>query len=267
MSAELYQIDESIVEKLDFEHRIHEVERAFSLYSDSSELSILNREKVIDNPSSLFLRLLELAGNLSKRTLGYYQPAIHGAWSAMEDGELSDAHLEAADMENVELSPCRVTLLNPLTELSFNAIVQGYLADRVTHHLRALGVKSAMLHFGESYGIGRHPEGRLWSLAVMGTPENEEVDLVGAVQFADAGLAVSTHDATRRLLNPNLGETVTPNTVVAVVSEEGAAVADAFATAFTVAPENKRKILYQNLTVTHKGAVKIWVDNELMFER
>ncbi|MEO1856852.1 MAG: FAD:protein FMN transferase [Rubritalea sp.] len=265
MSVELYQIDVSLVGRIDIESYIHELELASSLYSDSSELSILNREKVLMNPSRLFLSLLEKAKILSERTLGYYQPAIHGAWSAMELDELSDEHVEAADMLNVEISGDRVTLGNPLTELSFNAIAQGYLTDRVAQYLRELDVNSAILYLGETYAVGSHPEGRQWSLAVMGTPKNGETDLVGTLQFADAGLAVSTHDATRKLLNPKQTGAITPNIVVAVVSEEGAAVADAFATAFAVAPQSDWLELQAKLSAGGASQVKIWVENELVF--
>ncbi|MGJ8672473.1 FAD:protein FMN transferase [Rubritalea sp.] len=267
MSAELYQVDASVINDLDVEARILELEAAFSLYSDSSELSVLNRERVLHKPSALFLEVLELARTLSIRTAGYYQPAIHAAWSAMERGQLNDEYLQAASLENVYVGEHCVQLTDPLTELSFNAIIQGYLADKVSQHLSELGVKHALLHMGESYGIGSHLEGRPWSLGVMGAAVNDEADLVGTMQFADAGLAVSTHDATRKLLNPMMGESMEKDRVAAVVSKEGAAVADAFATAFTVAPETKWEELYQNLTATHNGAVKVWVENRLVFER
>jgi thiamine biosynthesis lipoprotein len=266
MSAELYQIDEALIQELDFESLIQEFESAFSLYSDSSELSILNRERELVQPSPLFRELLRNSVKLSKRTYGYYQPAIHAAWTAMEEGELTQELLDAVSLQNLRIDSDRVTLTHPLTELSFNAVVQGFLTDRVSEYLRQRGVSSALLHFGETYGIGEHPDDRPWSLAVMGTPTGEEVDLVGTMEFADAGLAVSTHDRTRKLLNPISGDTSLENRVVAVVSKEGATAADAFATAFTVAPENMWQKLYAELTREQRGAVKIWVENELAFE-
>ncbi|MFC5051944.1 FAD:protein FMN transferase [Rubritalea spongiae] len=266
MSAELYQFDPASMKSLRFEELIQQLELAFSLYNDASEVSVLNRERVLRDPSAVFLKVLELARELSVRTEGYYQPAIHKAWMAMEEGELSDAMLAAATMDNVAVSEAAVRLRDPLIEVSFNALIQGYLTDHVAQHLRTLGVKSALLHFGESYGVGQHPEQRPWELAVMGTPVGEQVDLVGTMRFEDAGLAVSTHDSTRKLLNPKRGEAQIENRVVAVVSEEGAAVADAFATAFTVAPSQYWPKLYQNLIVRRSGAVKIWEENTLVFE-
>ena len=122
------------------------------------------------------------------------------------------------------------------------------------------------MHLGETYGIGGHPEGRDWSLAVMGTPVDGEIDLVGAVDFSDAGLAVSAHDLTRKLVNPNTGGILHHDRVVAVTSSEGATTADAFATAFAVAEPNDRGELFKSLSTKRHAAVKIWEQNKQVFE-
>ena len=59
---------------------------------------------------------------------------------------------------------------------------------------------------------------RDWSLAVMGTPEGGRNRSRGhRIEFADAGLAVSAHDATRKLVNPATGEVMQYDRVVAVI--------------------------------------------------
>jgi thiamine biosynthesis lipoprotein len=159
------------------ERTIRELEQAFSLYQENSELSILNRERHLARPSALFRRLLGSAVDLSARTGGFYQPAVHGAWLWLEENTAA-AGLEgnpgwieqcaASDLRFLETaSDGSLRLTHPLTQLSMNAIGQGFLADTVAALLRAEGVTSALLHLGESYAIGRHPEGRLWKLALQ----------------------------------------------------------------------------------------------------
>jgi thiamine biosynthesis lipoprotein len=148
-----------------------------------------------------------------------------------------------------------------------NAIAQGFLADTVAGRLRSAGVKSALLQLGESYAIGRHPEGRRWRLAIMGTPVNGETDLVGNVEFSDAGLAVSANDATRIVIDPVANTVRRQARVAAVVSREGAAVADAYATAFAAAPEQRWPDLGRTLNNVPGSQVHIWVENEPRFSQ
>ncbi len=63
---------------------LQELEGAFSLYREDSELSILNRERKLEHPSEGFRELIRLAEDCVQRTLGYFQPTVHGAWQWLE---------------------------------------------------------------------------------------------------------------------------------------------------------------------------------------
>ena len=279
MSMEIYGVSESSGGKLGIECEaiIQELEGAFSLYREDSELSILNRERKLEHPSEGFRELIRLAEDCVQRTLGYFQPTVHGAWQWLEKhGDIEDVrnHPEwlrqcaAVDFNHLVVgNDGSIRLSHPLTQLSMNAIVQGHLADLVAARLRSAGVQSALLHLGESLAIGNHPEGRMWKLAVMGTPVRGEVDLVGNIEFANAGLAVSAHDASRRLINPVSASPCREARVAAVVSGEGAAVADAHATAFAVAPSDRWNDLAASLNRKSDRQVHLWRDNELVYQR
>lgn len=277
MSMELHGMTVTAGDRLgaDCERIIRDLEQVFSLYQEGSELSQLNRERVLTNPGPHFRKLLGLAVDLHARTLGYYQPAIHGAWTWLENrGSTADLkedprwneQFDASDLKYLDIQANgSIRLLNPLTRLSMNAIGQGYLADVVASHLLAAGVVSGLLHLGESYAIGRHPEGRFWKLAVTGTPANGETGLLGNIEFSDAGLAVSAQDADRLLIDPVSRSVHRQARVAAVVSREGACVADAYATAFAVAPEKAWPQLAGTLKRAHGSQVRLWVENELSF--
>ncbi len=271
MSMEIHGVTAALGDSLGTccEQTIQAFERAFSLYQEDSELSLLNRERILPAPTPLFRQLLALSTDLQHRTLGYYQPAIHGAWLWLEqhdfqpDGPEWKRHAAACDLSFLHSTPSGpIRLTHPLTRLSMNAIAQGFLADTVAAILRAAGVTSAILHLGESYAIGRHPEGRPWNLAIMGTPVKGNVDLLGEIEFSDAGLAVSSQDATRFLIDPVARTVHRHSRVAAVVSSEGAAVADAFATAFAVAPPAAWPRLAGSLV---HPTIRIWQDNRPVF--
>lgn len=274
MSMEIHGVDEAAGEKLADGCRgiIASLEQAFSLYLEDSELSRLNRERALENPSDDFLDLLDRALALEKRTLGYYQPAIHGAWRWLQDHDFK-IHDEAAWRDQCAAASTRylerggdgsLRLTNPLTQLSMNAIGQGYLADRVAALIRRAGVTSALLHLGETFGIGRHPSGRAWKLAVTGT--GADADLIGDMEIEDAGLAVSANEEGRLLIDPMDCRLQRHDRVAAVVSSGGAAVADAFATAFAVAPAEHWPELAANLRDHEPATVRVWQDNQLVFE-
>lgn len=278
MSMEIYGVTREHGERLGgiCEESIQTLERAFSLYREDSELRILNRERILPAPSGVFRELLETAGGLQRRTFGYYQPAVHGAWQWLENRGPSTPfaqdpawkdQCDACDLGFLEAEPGGpIRLTHPLTQLSMNAIGQGFLADVVATRLREEGVISAMLHLGESYAIGRHPEGRFWNLAIMGTPVDGDAGLVGNIEFADAGLAVSAHDATRVLIDP-VSDTVRQQArIAAVVSSEGATVADAYATAFAVAPADQRPRLAASLQQAGGSQIHLWEENQLVFK-
>jgi thiamine biosynthesis lipoprotein len=274
MSMEIHGVDEAAGQKLADECRgiIASLEQAFSLYLEDSELSRLNRERVLGKPSATFLDLLGKAVALEKRTLGYYQPAIHGAWRWLQEHDFK-IHDHEAWMNRCAASKTTyiargedgaVRLTHPLTELSMNAIGQGYLADRVAAALRQAGVACALLHLGETVGIGRHPAGRPWKLAVTGT--GAEPDLIGEIELENAGLAVSANEEGRLLIDPVNCRVQQHDRVAAVVSAGGAAIADAFATAFAVAPAERWAELAANLRDDGSALVRVWQFNRLAFE-
>ena len=276
MSMEIHGVTESRGLQLgaQCEQIIAGLERSFSLYLENSELSRLNRERTLERPSEDFVDLLDRAISLEARTLGYYQPAIHGAWRWLEKNEFRidtgrraewQAQCAAADVRHIQrMKSGGIRLSHPLTQLSMNAICQGYLADRVAGRLRADGVSRALLHLGETYALGSHPEGRPWKLAVMGTGDG--AGLVGEVELADAGLAVSANEPGRLLIDPVDASLQQHDRVAAVVSKEGAAVADAFATAFAVAPGERWEALGDSLMAGSACAIKVWEQNRLCLD-
>lgn len=254
------------------ESAIQAMENAVSLYQEDSELQRLNRERSLPASSPLFRDLLALSINLNRRTIGYFQPAVHGAWRWIQDAE-SDSdptqhpdwqrHCDACDLRYVEISETgRIRLTHPLTQLTMNAIGQGYLTDIVAAHLRAAGVASAMLHLGESHAIGQHPQGRPWTLAVTGN----DATVIGTMSLSDAALAVSANSPDRMLIDPVARAIRRHDRVAAIVSGEGAAVADAFATAYAACPAAQWPGLTLALANAPTAQVRVWEGQQPVYQ-
>jgi thiamine biosynthesis lipoprotein len=278
MSMEIHGVNREDGERMGglCEGIIAKLEQAFSLYRSDSELSVLNRERALAKPSPIFAELVDLSAVMEQRTLSYYQPAIHGAWQWMLargdlDGLEADAKWQdlcaASRMEFLSReSDGALRLTNPLTQLSMNAIGQGFLADQVAGELRKLGVTSALLELGETYAIGKHPVGRPWKLAVAGSVADDADAVPAEIELIDAGLAVSASDLDHLLIDPVSRQVRRHNRVVAVVSQEGAAAADAFATAFAVAPPEVWQQLASNLERGGSSRVRIWEEHKQVFD-
>ncbi|GAA5493978.1 hypothetical protein Rhal01_00132 [Rubritalea halochordaticola] len=270
MSMELYGVDTEAGEAYGqlLEEVIAGYEAAFSFYSEYSEVNRLNRERKLEESSELFRSVVKKARLLEGRTLGYFEPGIQGWLKYISDGGSEGdgewlAFTHGARMENLKLMPGGAfEILDENFGLNLNAIVQGCLADSMADILRKDKVSSAILHLGETYALGGHPEDRPWKLGVMGRE-----DLVGYVELQDAGLAVSRTGKDRDLLDPVHARLVRNDRVVAVISGEGAATADAFATAYAVADKEDWENLYENLAKSEAASVKLWEDGALVFER
>ncbi|WP_018968830.1 FAD:protein FMN transferase [Rubritalea marina] len=266
MQAQFYGLDASEAEQLHaaIERTAREYETSFSLYSDRSELSQLNASRVLSQPSALMLRLSARAQHLHAMSGGYFDPAIQALWDALDVADTEQViqrwHVPAA-YSHVLIQESAIELVEPRVKLSFNALVQGDFADAVAAIARGMGVESALLELGETVAIGQHPEGRAWALAVRSAEGGE---LLGVVELSDRGLAISSQSIESPGFDPLAGTTVTRELTVAVESQAGAAVADAFATAFLAAPEEQWESLYIALKSYGMARVHVWGEDGML---
>ena len=270
ISAEIWGVSQAQGDRFmkQIEQTIAALEESFSLYLEQSELRILNRERVLKNPSETFLDILKQAKTLSSSTLGYTQPAIHHLWLKVQEkldltknpnsidwSEIPDLtdHWEAASMEHLSITEDEIRLTHPLTQISLNSIGQGYATDVVATMLKDAGITSAKIDCGETYCIGKHPEDRPWNLGVAGNG-----DLLGFIELYDAGLAVSSSAPDKILLDPIKRRIVPSLTTAAITTSAGACTADAFATAFAIAPKQQHLRLRQALKGSGDSQVHVW---------
>lgn len=156
---------------------IRRLEQIFSLYRSDSQLSTLNREGQLANPSLDLIELLSICSTINARTKGVFDPTIQALWSLYAQ-KYAAGEIPAADdiaqarkrvgWRHVVFSPEAVTFRRSGVALTLNGIAQGYIADKVAGLLRAEGVANVLVDAGEIAALGTAPDGQPWPVKLRG---------------------------------------------------------------------------------------------------
>ena len=219
------------------------LEEIFSRFDPASELTRVNAADAPVRVSRDFAALLARAERLARTTDGAFDPTVGGVTELWRRGTPSaDALAAARGSVGAAHAVLRDGTLvrSPDTRLDFDGIAKGWAVDACTERLRAAGVRSALVSFGESSlaGIG-HPAGaRAWMLEVRGA---EPEDRVGRLFLRDAAASVSaTYGASGRrpgqvahIVDPHTAQPLVDEAVGIVVARS-ATDAEAFSKALLV---------------------------------
>jgi len=151
---------------------VDEIENAFSVYRDTSDLAILNATAASgwQPVSHEVFALLTRARELHDRTRGGFDiaaGALVKAWGFLQRqgrtpaAEVQAAALAASGMRHVELDPetRRVRFTQPGVEINPGAIGKGWAVDRAVDWLTDRGVDSVLIHGGSSSVRARGTQG------------------------------------------------------------------------------------------------------------
>jgi thiamine biosynthesis lipoprotein len=232
---------------------IRRLESEFSLYDPDSALARLNRDGVLERPSSDFLQVWRCCAALHRATLGAFDPTVQALW------ELYAAHFARGGAESdgppperaarararvrfgaVAVARERVALRVAGMGVTFNGIVQGYLTDRIAAVLAGAGIRSALIETGETYALGASPEGRPWQIGIV-DPARKTLNRVLAL--SDHAVATSSPEGGwfepsgrfHHLFDPGTGLCAERYASVTVTAAR-ATLADGLSTAFSAMP-------------------------------
>jgi len=151
---------------------VDEIENAFSVYRDTSDLAILNATAASgwQPVSHEVFALLTRARELHDRTGGGFDiaaGALVRAWGFLQRqgrtpaAAVQAAALAASGMRHVELDPetRRVRFTQPGVEINPGAIGKGWAVDRAVEWLADRGVDSVLIHGGSSSVRARGTQG------------------------------------------------------------------------------------------------------------
>ncbi|GJD37420.1 FAD:protein FMN transferase [Methylobacterium aerolatum] len=223
------------------------IEAAASLFRPDSALSRLNREGVLADPPEHLRVLVAHALALAGRTGGAFDPTVQPLWPVWSQAAARKERpgSEALAAALVRIGWRRVVCtaeairLEPGTELTLNALIQGYAADVVMAALRARGVADAFVDTGEFGAAGTHPDGAPWRLGIADPRGEGEIAAViapftgFAATSGDYHMAFSPDFADHHIYDPATGRSPGGLASVTVTAPSGL-VADGLSTACMV---------------------------------
>ncbi len=158
---------------------IERLERIFSLYRPSSEISRLNHHGRLDAPSHDMLRLLSACRRFGDLSGGAFDVTVQPLWRLYADhfaahpednngpdGEALERVRGLVNYKDVAVTARRISFARQGMAVTLNGIAQGYITDRVAELLRAEGMDNVLIQLGETRALGGHPEGRAWRLGL-----------------------------------------------------------------------------------------------------
>ncbi|MEX2597746.1 MAG: FAD:protein FMN transferase [Salibacteraceae bacterium] len=256
---------------------LRKIDESVSTYLPGSTIDLWNKSDsgaVIDQ---LFLELLLKSRDIYNLTNGAFDPTVKplvSYWgfgperfqhpdkidSATIDSLLNLVHFEALELlsknkrsaigefENKNIATNQTVFLRkPLAEmqLDFNAIGQGWSADKIAQFLNQKGLKLYFVEIGGEIVAGHpKPDGSLWRFGIDKPKDNnQDRELQAIVNLRNKGLATSGNyrkfyekDGMKyaHTIDPKTGYPVQHNLLSATVVSRDAAKSDALATAFMV---------------------------------
>lgn len=252
----------------------------FSLYRQDSEISRLNRDGFLDNPSWELRDQLDAGRRFSELSGGAFDISVQPLWQLYAahfwTGADRSADIDAAarrvaerlvDYRRIEVGPRRIAFARPGMGVTLNSIGQGFIADRIAGMLVEWGFSHVYADFGETRLIGGHPDGRPWRIGLADPRQPARYGRM--LDLQDIGLAVSggygtMFDKTGRyhhIFDPRTGLSAAKMAAIAVTAPSAMA-ANGLATSIYVAGREQAP----RLLAAYPGAKAVITTNDGIWE-
>ena len=279
VEVKLYCDDEKLANQV-FDKVFNEFERLdrkYSFYSNESYLAKLNSKNnssiKIDNETSYLIKICDSVYSLTQGKFDASIGQLTNLWKKyIEQDEQKDFQLLKVNLKNSnQKSSSQIPAISEIiaaknnsgwaniklineneiyrtrnVQLNFDAILQGYAADRAIEILKSLGIKKALVNAsGEIRVLGNN-----WKIGIK--HPRVENELIEIVKLSNYSIATSGDyekfievDGKRyhHIIDPETGYPSTKNISVTVIAKD-CAFADALATGlFSLEPEDAIKII------------------------
>ena len=250
-SIQLYHKDTAWAQRhlLGCQNEITRLENLFSLYRPQSEISKLNSQGSLANPSIEFLTLLSAAMAFSKNSGGIFDVTVQPLWqlyaahfasptadpAGPSQSEI-DRILDLVGSDKIILDTDRISFKKAGMGVTLNVVAQGFMTDRITDILKTAGFENVMVSLGENFALGSKPDGDDWRAGIISPVDGKTI--AKTVTLKNKALATSggygspfaSNSVANHLLNPKTGKTATFKTSVSVIADT-ATTADMVSTA------------------------------------
>lgn len=230
-------------------------DRVASMWVDSSIITRINRNEMLEITNSDFIYLYQLSKTIYEASGGAFDPTVGplvNAWGfgftdrMKVDQQVVDSILPFIGFDKVSFENGKIEKKDARVQFDFNAIAQGYSVDLVGEFLESKGIKNYLIDIGgEVLGIGHKPNGDIWKVGIEKPADNAEYgDAIEAIVKLE-NKAMATSGNYRKFYEENgvrYSHTIDPKTGYPVhhsilsvsVMADNCGEADAWATAFMV---------------------------------
>lgn len=227
---------------------IETVEQVMSLYRPDSQISQLNRERMLINPHPYLRNVLSTAAMISSLSDGAFDITVQPLWNLYSESrqaangpssEKIDAARQSIGWQSVELGSDFVRLNQPVEAITLNGIAQGFATDRVLSALRQAGIQQALINVGELASLGGKSAAKPWVAGIQHPREPDafaEVIALDGRCLATSGDYATTFSADfsrNHIFDPRTGESPHELASVSIVAPSGM-LADGLSTAAMV---------------------------------
>jgi len=216
------------------------LQKIFNFYDNTSELSILNKERK-KQVSNELLEVIKKALKFSEITDGTYDISLGKSILLKKQGKISESKCSYKD---IKIRENEVHLTNPEVMIDLGSIAKGYITDKLAELMNELGVEEFLIDARGDICV----KGKSNHILGIQNPRNEEnlffikLKNQAVATSGDYNQYVGNYE-TSHIINQKELISVT---VIAKTTEE----ADAYATAiFTALPENRKKITNSNKNI------------------
>ncbi|SHI34137.1 FAD:protein FMN transferase [Parasporobacterium paucivorans] len=175
-------------------------EQLFSRTIETSEISILNRDKILASPSPDTLDIINTALQYSALTDGKFDITVAGLsqlWAFTSDNpavpgnEAIKEALKGVGSKYISINDGSVRLTNPATSIDLGALAKGYIADKLKEYLLSQNVKSAVIDLGGNVLlVGSKPDGSAYRIGIQ-KPFAKRNESLAIVQGSDISIVSS----------------------------------------------------------------------------
>ncbi len=223
---------------------IKRLENIFSLYRQDSELSLLNREGKLSNPSFEFLELLSICAQINFRTKGAFDPSVQPLWALYARQYANSRGVKETQIRKIKniigwkyvnYSSAEIKFAKRGMALTLNGIAQGYIADKVRELFIFAGVENSLINTGEIASIGIAPNGQNWQIKIKNSDKQINLSPNGAAIATSASLGTYFDKEAKigHIIDPRNGKPANIWQQVSVISKS-AALADGLSTGFSL---------------------------------
>lgn len=151
------------------------IDASLSLWNPQSILSKVNRNETV-LLDKIFIENFEASQRYSKLTDGYFDVTVCPLVQAygfgnekkqMPDAQQTDSIMQFVGFEKVRINGNKIEKDFHQIRLDFNAIAQGYTADKVSEYFKSRNINSHIVDIGgEVFAADKKPDGQKWRVAI-----------------------------------------------------------------------------------------------------